>query len=144
MVRSQVPDEAFPLAEIVGDTLERVIADPVVKTTGLLVDREQPAIDSGDRHSSAGVRMHHRINIRAASENPTVNCEPGGVHLEVRLGQLVAFKVDLDQAGCRDLLEEHAVWVEKERVVLPRHPRGDMRGPKVGPSLHGGDPICRR
>jgi hypothetical protein len=53
----------------------------------------------------------------------------GSVH------HLVSGEVHLDQAGSRDLVEQHAVGIDQEVVLRPGHPRGDVGEHEVVPAV---------
>jgi hypothetical protein len=63
-----------------------------------------------------------------------VDDEARGVDRKGRVVQLLTLLVDLDQAGGRDFVEEHAVRIDQELVWRARDPRGDMGEHEVLPA----------
>src|SRR3546814_11929683 len=60
---------------------------------------------------------------------------------EIRRGQNIAFKVDLDEAGSGDFLVQHAVGVDQKRLFLAWHSHRDMIRHHIGHAVKPDKPI---
>ena len=88
-----------------------------------------------DRNTSAGVGVQHAAYIVTSGMDATVNDESSGVDGVRAVAQLVAVLIDLDQAGCGDLVKQHPIGVDEEMVFGAGHARADMRKDQVGPAV---------
>ena len=69
------------------------------------------------------MRVQHALHLGTAVVDGAVDDEAGRVDVVLGLHQRPALVIDLDQAGGRDLVEQHAVGVDQEVSVRPRHPQ---------------------
>src|SRR3546814_19862522 len=60
---------------------------------------------------------------------------------EIRRGQNIAFKIDLDEAGSGDFLVQHAVGVDQKRLFLAWHSHRDMIRHHIGHAVKLDKPI---
>ena len=73
------------------------------------------------------------LGIVAGCMNRTVDREAGGIDLVGRCHHLVAGEIDLDQTRGGDLVEHHAVGIDQEVMLGPRHARREVREDEVVP-----------
>jgi hypothetical protein len=71
-----------------------------------------------------------------------VDDEARRVHGPLARRELLAVRVDLHQAARGDLLEEHPVGVDEERVVLARDAGRDVREDEVVPAEVGDEAVA--
>ena len=56
---------------------------------------------------------------------PTLAIEARGIDGIRGVSQSVAVGIDLDEARSGDLLKHHAIWIDQEVMLGPRHPGRD-------------------
>ena len=153
-VVSQVKRQPIPLFETQGEPFGLVVANLPVEHHRVLAQREQATLEHRDRHACSGVQMQHAVRVRASCVNRTVNDESGFVDVVLARIRLLALGIDLDQAGCSDLVERPTKRVD-EVMVRSRDTQRNMRVNQIGPSvvrgqavascqINSGSPLLRR
>ncbi len=103
------------------------------------------ALHRRHRHPGRGVGVGDAVDVVAGGMDGAVDHEPRTVDTVIRgVEQNVAIEVDLNQARRRDLLIQHAVWVDEELPILPRNAARNVVGGHFGHAIHLGQPVGGR
>ena len=152
---AQVALQGGALVEVDGEALGVVISHLAVKQIGVLRQGQQAALEHGQGHARAGVRVQHTGRIGPGLVDGAVDHKAGLVHFVGRAIDFVAFQIDFDQAGGRDFIKGVAKGVEQKMLVVAAwHHRRDVGVNQIGPAkvrrqavaggqLHAGLPLLR-
>src|SRR5436190_14295699 len=88
--------------------------------------------------------MDDTIDILTTGMDRAVNDEASFVDGSLGVVDDIAFQVDLDEIGSRDLLEKEAEAVEQEMSGLAGHARGNVCVDQIGPAEMIDQPVARR
>ena len=99
-------------------SVEVVVGDAAVEPRCGLGQRQQPALQRGDRHAGDGVGVHCGHGVRPRPVDRAVDHEACRMQAVSGVGlvQHLAVEIDLEEAGGRHLVEQHAVRVDEEVV----------------------------
>ncbi|MCY1304123.1 hypothetical protein D9M70_538680 [compost metagenome] len=117
---AEVLNEPFLLVKRQGDALVVVVPKTPVELHGNLVEGQQSGSLGRDSTTSPSVGVQHAHRIVPACVNRAMNDEAGRVDLVWRRIDGLSCQVDLNQAGCGDLVEHEPVWVDQEMMFRPR------------------------
>lgn len=142
------------VADIGGDTPEFVarwrqtlivmVANLAVKAERRLGEWQEPAFKRRHRDAVWRMRVDDAGDILARRMERGVKRESDRIDGIGRIADDVAVEVELDETGCRHVLEEKTVGIDEQVVVRPRHARGDMGKDHVGHVEMRKQPVTRR
>ena len=121
-----------------------MIGDPVEELETVLLHRDQPFLEAGDRDAGAGVGVDHRAELRPGAVNAGVDDVARRVDPRAGIVDRPAVQIDLHQARGRDLGIVRAERVDQEVMFRSRHPRGDVVVDQVGHAEMVDQPITGR
>ena len=70
--------------------------------------------------------------------------EPGWVDVVLTVHHFGALEINLHEARRSDLVEQHAIWIDQEMVISPRHARRDVSEDEIVPPIVCNQAITRR
>ena len=95
---AQVDDQAVLLVRVERDALIIVIGDAVEELEAVLLHRDQPFLEAGDRDAGAGVGVDHSVEVRPRPVDAGVDDVARRVDPRAGIVDRRAVQVDLDQA----------------------------------------------
>ena len=142
--RAQIGHQTFLLTHGQGDAFIVVIAQATMKAHGVLRQRQQPFLQTRQRHARLGMQVHDALRILARSVDGSVDHEAGRIRSGDRWADHIALQIDLHQTGRGDFVKGQPQRVDQEMMLLARHPGRQVGVDQIVPAEQRAQAIGRR
>ena len=144
---AEIGRQSLALVHFDGQTFELVVGHPVVEGNPIDLQRQQSFFQSGNRHPTLGVRVHHAMHIRARRVNRAVNDETGeiDVFLTFRRAAVYHLAIEIDgyEVGSGNLVVAQAEAID-QKMFGAGDLGGDVIPDDVRETEHVSKPIAGR